>query len=151
MTPSSGSWSTKQLSESLVAVAACRDQASAISGAIQWAAEALEAEVAAMVRDGAVVDAVGFARGQVPDAELVAVAEHRVSTLELPGIGSLRTIAVPIEGSTPARLLLGRSDEAGFSAEETNLLRAMARGLALTLDSLRMLEREHELRVVSER
>ncbi len=46
--------------------------------------------------------------------------------------------------------MLGRSDQAGFSPEETSLLRAMARGLALTLDSLRMLERERRLRVVSE-
>src|ERR1700704_866559 len=129
MTPSGGSWSTQQLSEFLVAVAACRDEASAISGAIQWAAEALEAEVATVVGPGGVVDAVGFPRGQVPDATLVALAEHRLSTL-----------ATPTEGSEPGRLVLGRSDDAGFSPEEMSLLRAMARGLSLALDSLRMLE-----------
>jgi diguanylate cyclase (GGDEF)-like protein len=150
MTPSGGSWSTQQLSEFLVAVAACRDEASAVSGAIQWAAEALEAEVATVVGPGGVVDAVGFPRGQVPDATLVAIAEHRFSTIDIPGLGSLHTIAVPIEGSEPGRLVLGRSDDAGFSPEEMSLLRAMARGLSLALDSLRMLERERRLRVVSE-
>ncbi len=148
MTPV-GSWSTQQLSEFLVAVAACRDQASAIAGAIQWAAEALEAEVGAVVGDHGVLDAVGFPRGHVPDAALRSVADRSVATLDLPRLGLLQTISVPIEGSLPARLVLARSG-AGFDAEETSLLRAMARGLALTLDSLHMLERERSLRAISE-
>jgi len=148
MTPI-GSWSTQQLSEFLVAVAACRDQAAAISGAIQWAAEALEAEVAAVVGEEGVLGAVGFARGRVPEAELRAAAQRPSAELDVPRLGRLKTISVPVEGTVPARLLLGRS-ELGFDAQETSLLRAMARGLALTLDSLHMLERERRLREVSE-
>jgi diguanylate cyclase (GGDEF)-like protein len=150
VTPSGGSWSTQQLSEFLVAVAACRDQVSAISGAIQWAAEALEAEVAAVVSDDALVYSVGFPRGQAPQQELRAVAEQRSAEMRVEGLGLLHTISVPIEGTLPGRLLLGRSD-AGFDAEEISLLRAMARGLALTLDNIHMLDRERRLRAISER
>jgi diguanylate cyclase (GGDEF)-like protein len=150
MTPSGGSWSTQQLSEFLVAVAGCRDEASAVSGAIQWAAEAMEAEVAAVVRDGHVIDAVGFPRGQVPEAELLAAADTRAATLAVEGLGELHIASVPIEGSVPARLILGRCDPGGFHAEEISLLRAMARGLALSIDSLHTLERERRLREVSE-
>src|SRR5579884_2654843 len=149
MTPNGGGWSTQQLSEFLVAVAACRDQESAISGAIHWAAEALEAEVGAVVGEEGVLEAVGFPRGQVPAEALCATAAQPRGELELPRLGILHTIAVPIEGAVPGRLLLGRSG-APFDAEETSLLRAMARGLALTLGSLNTLERERHLRVVSE-
>jgi diguanylate cyclase (GGDEF)-like protein len=149
VTPSGGSWSTQQLSEFLVAVAACRDQVSAISGAIQWAAEALEAEVAALVGEGGLVDTVGFPRGRVPEAELCAVAEERGAELEVAGLGRLHLTSAPVEGMFTGRLLLGRS-ATGFDVEETSLVRAMARGLALTLDSLHMLERERHLRTVSE-
>jgi len=149
MTLSGGSWSTQQLSEFLVAVAACRDHVSAIAGAIQWAAEALEAEVGAVVGELQVRDSVGFSRGQVPLDDLRRAAAQNTGELQVEGIGLVHTIAVPIEGTMPGRLLLGRSD-GGFDAEETSLLRAMARGLALTLDSLHMLERERRLRAVSE-
>ncbi|HXA28983.1 MAG TPA: EAL domain-containing protein [Candidatus Angelobacter sp.] len=149
MTPSGGSWSTQQLSEFLVAVAACRDQGSAIAGAIQWAAEALEAEIAAVVDEAGVTDSVGFPRGQVPVDELRRIAAQSRGDLHVEGLGLLHAVAVPVEGGTPGRLVLGRSG-VGFEPEETSLLRAMARGLALTLDNLQMLERERRLREVSE-
>jgi diguanylate cyclase (GGDEF)-like protein len=149
MTPSGGSWSTQQLSEFLVAVAACRDPASAVAGAIQWAAEALEGEVAAVVGDEGVVDSVGFPRGRVPVDDLLALAHKPAADLRVQGLGVLHTISVPVDGTVPGRLVLGRST-GGFSPEETSLLRAMARGLALTLDGLHMLERERRLRAISE-
>ncbi len=49
-TPTS-SWSTQQLAEFLVAVAASPDPPSAMLCAMQWAAEVLEAEVAAVVTE----------------------------------------------------------------------------------------------------
>ena len=44
-------WSTQQLAEFLVAVAASPDAPSAMLCAMQWASEVLEAEVAAVVTD----------------------------------------------------------------------------------------------------
>ena len=145
-----GSWSTQQLSEFLVAVAACADAESAVSRAIQLAAEALEAEVAALVSEDALLGAVGFARGRVPEAELRAAAAERTGEMELGDMGMLHTVSATVDGNPPARLVLGRSGVA-FAVEENSLVRAMARGLALTLDHRRILDRERSLRTVSER
>src|SRR5579864_9324915 len=143
------SWSTQQLSEFLVAVAASGDEANAVACAIQWAAEALDAEVAAVVTGAAVVDAVGYPRGRIPVAELVAVSERVADALALPAVGTLHAIAEPID-DIDGSLVLGRSGDDGFNAEETGLLRAMARTLSMTLRTLRMLEQERALREIGE-
>ncbi|MBV8196425.1 MAG: sensor domain-containing diguanylate cyclase, partial [Candidatus Dormibacteraeota bacterium] len=140
-----GNWSTQQLSEFLVAVAASTDEAAAIACAIQWAAEALEAEVAAIVTGGQIVDVVGFPRGRIPTGDLMAVAERQVSGLILPGVGVLHAVAEPVD-HLGGSLVLGRCGDAEFSAEEVGLLRAMARALSMTLKTLRMLEQERTLR-----
>ncbi|HEX6540059.1 MAG TPA: EAL domain-containing protein [Candidatus Dormibacteraeota bacterium] len=144
-TPGGASWSTHQLSEFLVAIAAAEDEATASLCAIQWAAEALEAEVAAIVVDGQVVDAVGYPRGRVPGEEIRAVTERTTNVLNVPGFGELPALAEPI-GGVGGWLVLARSGDDGFGAEEMGLLRAMARTLSMTLRTLRMLEKERGLR-----
>ena len=143
--PGGTSWSTHQLSEFLVSIAASDDEQSAAACAIQWAAEALEAEVAAIIVDGLVVDAVGYPRGRVPSDELIAVADHATTELTVDGLGTLRAIAEPV-GGIGGSLVLGRSGDDGFGAEEKGLLRAMARTLSMTMRTLRMLEKERGLR-----
>ncbi|MBV8527625.1 MAG: EAL domain-containing protein [Candidatus Dormibacteraeota bacterium] len=143
--PGGTSWSTHQLSEFLVSIAASDNESAAAACAIQWAAEALEAEVAAIVVDGRVVDAVGYPRGHVPGADLVAVAENASAELTVAGLGTLRAISEPI-GGIGGSLVLGRSGDDGFGAEELGLLRAMARTLSMTMRTLRMLEKERGLR-----
>ena len=143
--PGGASWSTHQLSEFLVTIAAAEDEASASLCAIQWAAEALEAEVAAILVDGHVVDAVGYPRGRVPGDEIRAVTARTTNVLNVPGIGELRAIAEPI-GGVGGWLVLGRSGDDGFRAEEMGLLRAMARTLSMTMRTLRMLDKERSLR-----
>ena len=142
-------WSTHQLSEFLVAIAASKDERSAAACAVQWAAEALDAEVAAIVVDRAVVEAVGYPRGSVPAADMVAVVERRAGALTLPVIGELRAIAEPIDG-VGGWLVLGRSGDDDFRAEEVGLLRAMARTLSMSVRTLRMLDEERRLRAVGE-
>ncbi|MGH7685813.1 MAG: putative bifunctional diguanylate cyclase/phosphodiesterase [Candidatus Dormibacteria bacterium] len=143
--PGGTSWSTHQLSEFLVAIAATGDEESAASCAIQWAAESFEAEVAAIVVDGRVVDAVGYPRGRVPEAEIAAVADRSAHVLAVPGFGDLPAIAESIDGVSGS-LVLARSGEDGFNAEEMQLLRAMARTLSMTLRTLGMLDKERGLR-----
>jgi hypothetical protein len=46
----SGGWSTQQLAEFLTAIASYSDQPAALKGAVERVAEALEAEVAAVVQ-----------------------------------------------------------------------------------------------------
>ena len=147
-TPSS-SWSTQQLAEFLVAVAASPDAGAATMCALQWASEALEAEVAAVMTADAVVDMVGFPRGRVPVSELLAAGRELTHTIPLPGVGELPSVSVPVE-EIAGHLVLARSGSDGFDAEEIGLLRAMARSLSMTLRTLRMLEQERSLRAEGE-
>jgi diguanylate cyclase (GGDEF)-like protein len=143
------SWSTQQLAEFLVAVAASSDPPSAMLCAMQWAAEVLEAEVAAVVTADAVVHMIGFPRDQVPVAALLAAGQEPTHLLRLPRVGELRSTSVPVD-EIGGHLVVARSGGEGFKAEETGLLRAMGRSLSMTLRTLRMLEEERSLRAESE-
>jgi diguanylate cyclase (GGDEF)-like protein len=141
----SGNWSTQQLAEFLVAVAACTDPSSAMLCAMQWASEVLEAEVAAVVTADAVIEMIGFPRGQVPVAALLAAGRESTNLLRLPRVGELRTVSVPVE-EIGGHLIVARSGGTRFAPEEIGLLRAMGRSLSMTLRTLRMLEQERSLR-----
>src|SRR5437879_4286191 len=67
-------WSTQQLAEFLAAVSSSETEASAALAAVERAAEALDAEVAAILCDGEVVAAVGYSEGAAPVADLCSVA-----------------------------------------------------------------------------
>lgn len=142
-------WSTQQLAEFLVAVANSPDAPSAMLCAMQWASEVLEAEVSAVVAHGAVVKMIGFPRGSVPVAGLVAAAGEGIHLLRLPGVGELRSMTVPIE-ELDGHLIVARSGLDRFQPEEIGLLRAMGRSLSMTLRTLRMLDQERTLRAEGE-
>jgi diguanylate cyclase (GGDEF)-like protein len=67
-------WHAQQLAEFLAAVSACEDEPAALDGAVERAAEAMEAEIAAVVQDGSVLASVGFRAGHVPVEVLTAAA-----------------------------------------------------------------------------
>jgi diguanylate cyclase (GGDEF)-like protein len=138
-------WSTQQLAEFLVAVAASTDPPAAMRCAMQWAAEVLEAEVAAVVTGDAVVDMIGFPRGQAPVAALLAAGREAIHLLVLPRVGALHSTSVAVE-EIEGHLIVARSGDTGFLPEELGLLRAMGRSLSMTLRTLRMLEQERSLR-----
>ncbi len=142
-------WSTQQLAEFLAAVSVAPDYACAARLAVERAAEALEVEIAAIVRYGAVEAAIGFPEGSVPEAELVAAVDHPV--LALPGVGACRTATAPFDDRRGAWLVVGRIGQEGFTAEELVLARSMARVIGLTERGLRVLENERALREASER
>jgi diguanylate cyclase (GGDEF)-like protein len=139
-------WSAQQLAEFLAALGECRDENQAIRTAVERAAEALEAEVAAVVRGGAVMTSVGFPQGRVPADELAAVANGATQVLEVPGLGPGRALAVTLDETPPAALVLARAAEDGFLPEEVSVVRGMARVLSLTLRTLRVLDAERRLR-----
>ena len=151
VTPSTD-WSTHQLAEFLAAVSEFKDESTAARGAIERAAEAFEAEVGAIVRDGSVVASVGFPSGRVPTDHLVSLADGVRQDTVMPGVGVCSVAVVPIEDQQPARLILARAGEGDFAGggdftiQERNLLRGMARVLALTLT---MLERQKLLERLS--
>jgi len=150
MSTYSGGWSTQQLAEFLTAIASYSDRPSALTGAVERVAEALEAEVAAVVLGDDVLAAVGFPADDIPTALLCAAAAQGLATTELPSLGVCRVSVVALETPKDARLLVARTGDSDFIPEEAVLLRAMGRGLALTIRSLAALEEERHLRARSE-
>ena len=144
-----GNWSAQQLAEFLAVVSSFPDERSATVGAVERAAEAVEAEVGVLVRGDEVVTSVGFAAGRVPVARLVAAARDHVRDIELPALGRCAVLTVPMDGALSGTLLLARSGES-FAHEESNLVRAMVRVIGLTVEMLRVVERERALRQETE-
>jgi diguanylate cyclase (GGDEF)-like protein len=136
---SGSSWATHQLGEFLSALGRSSDEAGALQGAVELAAGAIEAEIAAILVGDEVLASIGFARGCIPAASTLT-ASVESGLLEVDGLGSCHTIATPLDrGPT---LLLARASSDAFTGEEANLLRAMASSLDLTLRMLRLVEDE---------
>ena len=146
-----GAWSTHQLTEFLAAVSGSGDEQAATIEAIERAAEALEAELGAIVRAGSVVASVGFPRGRVPSEQLVELAAGAIDRLELPGIGVCSTAVVALDDDSSGRFVLARIGQEPFGPEDVSLLRGMSRVLTLTVQLLRVLTDERSLRKQSER
>ncbi len=66
-------WSTPRLAEFVAAVTGAPDEASATRRAVDWATEALEAEIGLVVEGSVALASVGFPRGDAP-AQFVAEA-----------------------------------------------------------------------------
>jgi diguanylate cyclase (GGDEF)-like protein len=146
------SWSTHQLVEFLAGVSASADVEAAMRGAVERAAEALEAEVGALIVGDRVVTSVGFPGGRAPEPELLALAGAADGeAADLPGVGRCRVAGATLEGEREARLVLARLGDDPFSREDVNLLRGMGRVLSMTLHNLRLLEGERAMRERSER
>ena len=133
-------WHAQQLAEFLAAVSAYEDEPAALDGAVERAAEAMEAEIAAIVRDGSVLVSVGFRTGHVPVDALIAAAATPV--LNVAGVGDCAVVTVPVDGTTS--LLVARSGDP-FASDEALLLRGMGRVLGQALRMLRALDNERAL------
>ena len=142
---------TQQLLELLAVVTSFTDEPSAVQAAAERAAQALEAEVAAVVLDDEVVAAVGFPAGATPNEDLLAIARGERDWIEVPGLAKCQAIVSRWSGTRPGRLIIARWGSEPFSVEERNLVRGMGRLMELTLTVLRTLEAEHRMRRESER
>jgi diguanylate cyclase (GGDEF)-like protein len=141
----------QQLVELLAVVTALPDERSAVQGGVERVAQALEAEVAAVLLDDQVAAAVGFPIGAVPVADLLAVGHLTRDWIDVPGLGRCTATAASWGGAHPGQLLVARWGDEPIPADERNLIRGMARTLDLTLTMLRTLRAEHEMRQRSER
>jgi signal transduction histidine kinase len=150
MSTSSG-WSAHKLAEFLAAVSSFATEAAAAAGAVERVAEYLDAEVAAIVSQGAVVAVVGYPEGATPVAELTSVSRGHRGELTVPGAGRCPAAVVPLEHPPGARLVVARSGPDPLSADEVGLLHGMARVISMTLHMLRLLDDERALRRESER
>ncbi|MCW2966430.1 MAG: hypothetical protein JWM71_202 [Solirubrobacteraceae bacterium] len=140
MAQSTGTWSTQQLTEFVAAVAAAPDEEIALREGTERAAEALDADVAAIVRCGEVVATLGWPAGEIPVAEILDVARRQAGDLPMPGHGMVAATVSELGDEPGAHLLLARAADPHFDAVETGLLRGMARTLALSLRTLRSVE-----------
>ena len=150
-TRSAESWSTLQLAEFVALVSGSTDEQDALQRAVERAADALEAEVCALVGDHRVLATIGFPSGEVPEARLVGAVEGKLDRVVVQGLGELWTLAMPLDGDPPSALLVARLGGDAFSQEESDLLRGMARSLELTLRLVGTLDHERELRRKSQR
>ena len=130
----------QQLVELLELVSSFSNEASAAQGAVERAAQVLEAEVAAVVLGGQVVYSVGFPSGAIPFQDLVDVTEGRRDTLEVPRLGLCSVAIADLDSTGHGHLVLARLGDDGFSAAEWNLLRGMSRILDLSLQMLRTMD-----------
>jgi diguanylate cyclase (GGDEF)-like protein len=148
MTDAAAGWGPQQLAEFLGAVSDCTDEHEAAREGVERAADALEAECAALVDPrGRVVASVGWPRFDVPERRLAAIAPGACGgTLPVPGAGACPAVSAPLsdDGYAP-RLVLARAG-APFTGEERTLLRAMARALGLTMRLLETIAGERALR-----
>ena len=151
MLRASSSWSTPQLTGFLAHLSVMVNVAEALEIAAVDVAEAVDAEVAAVVMDGTVASSVGFPEGRAPVDAVLDVAAGRSGSIYVPGSGPSPAIAVPLEASPGAALVVARAGREEFTREERNLLRGMGSALTLTLRMLRLVTAERAMRAESER
>lgn len=138
-------WSTQQLAEFAAAVAGAGGEVATARVSVERAAEALDAEVGAIVSGGALVAAVGYPQGQVPVAELSRVRAGAGDTrLDVPGTGECLAAAAALEYPAGATMLVARPE--ALTREEAGLLRGMARVASTTMRLRRVLADERATR-----
>jgi signal transduction histidine kinase len=145
-------WSTQQLAEFLAVVSSCGTEAEAALAAVERSAEALDAEVAALVCGDEVVAAIGYPEGAAPAAELASVSPGSSgSEVTVPGAGRCPATAVALEYPPGATLVLARSGAGGLTGEDAGLLRGMTRVTSMTMRMLSLLDDERAAREQSDR
>jgi diguanylate cyclase (GGDEF)-like protein len=144
------SWTTQQLAEFLSAVSSYTEERDALQGGVEHAAEAIDTELAALVRDGRVDASIGFPAGLVPVDELVAVAAELRFERELPGLGICTGMCCPV-GDDETTLVAARVGRVGFTYEEAVLLRGMGTVLGLSLRSIQLIGELRERQTLLER
>ena len=139
-------WSTQQLTGFLATVSSASDERTASRLAVERAAEALDAEVAALLRNGEVYVSIGFPSDPALERALVDVSEGRANTLVAPGLGECSALGIAVEDETAASLVVARSSGGDFAVDELHLGRGMARVLGLSLRLFRLAAEERRQR-----
>ncbi len=144
-----GDWATQQLAEFLAALSSVANEEAAMRTTVERAAEAVEAEIALLVRHGRLLAAIGFGHGEEVDPALLEIPPRGQPELELASLGICRATRIEVDDHG-TRLVLARAGADELDQHELTLLRGMTRVLALTLRMLRTLDAERRLRELSE-
>lgn len=138
----------QQLTELLVQLSSTAEDVDAlVQRALETTVDAVDAEVAAVVRGDVVVASVGFERDRVPAPALRALAAGRHAELVLGG-DPVHLAALRLDDD--GLLAVGRREEA-FAPPEIALAQGMASALALCLRSADLVARERTARLRSDR
>ena len=143
-------WALHQLTAFLAAVSAAPDPQSAAHAAAQWAAETLDAEVAAVLDDAGGGAVIGFPETESRADLLAQIAQGGTTSATLPHFGGGHVLTVPLDDHVMRTLLVYRHGDEWFTQQEHSVLRALGRALGLALRMLRTLEAERTLRAESE-
>jgi diguanylate cyclase (GGDEF)-like protein len=143
-------WSTQQLTEFLAAIGTATSRAAAMRLAAERVAEAVEAEVVAILIRGRVAAQVGFPPEGAPRGLLQRIAAGE-DPIGIDGLGRCRTAAGRLGDDDDMRVVVARAGDDPLTGEERALLRGMARVLNLSLGNLRLLQRERGARRASQR
>jgi diguanylate cyclase (GGDEF)-like protein/PAS domain S-box-containing protein len=143
-------WSTQQLAEFLEALAVVGDPITARRAAVDRVAQALDAELAAIVTGQGIEMSIGLEPDQVSAAALLAIREGRSKTIEVPGLGRCMALSVTIRPDIDASLIVARTGQERFSSEELNVARGLAHALAMAERLLEGRDEERALRQQSE-
>jgi diguanylate cyclase (GGDEF)-like protein/PAS domain S-box-containing protein len=143
-------WSTRQLAEFLEAISAVGDTGTARRAAVDRVAEALEAEVAAIVSEEGVLVSIGIDPEQLSAAALDAVREGHSQTIDVPGLGLCHALSIAVPGERETTMIVARSGPETFSSEELNVARGLAHTLAMAERMLAGRDEEAALRAASE-
>ena len=150
-TPGASGWALEQLTAYLFGLASAGDPDTVVLETLDRAAEAMGAEVAALILDGNVINSIGFADGKATVDTLLQTVEGRLTQADLPGVGLCHVSGAAFESHGEYCLIVARTGDVAFSAEERNLLRGMSRALALNLQSARVLAAMNERQALMER
>jgi diguanylate cyclase (GGDEF)-like protein len=126
------------------------DEAAAARRGLEWIAEILDAEAAALLDSGGPRASIGFGAQAGPRDQLLAIAAGQRRSLELPGLGDMEAVSISVDPERSLRLVVARAEKR-FDQAELDLLRGMGGVLALALRASRLLQAEHAHRVDSDR
>jgi signal transduction histidine kinase len=146
-------WFPQQLVAFLEAVWSATTETEAGRMAVERAAEALDAEIAAIVCADRVVAVVGYPEGAVPVRELTLItAEGAHQELTAPDVGVCRMATVSLDYPPGATFVLARAGpDADLRHDEASLLQGMARVTSMAMRTQYLLDDERAAREESDR
>ncbi len=145
-----GSWAVQQLAGLLASISAYSDEQAMLTGAAHRIAEAIDAEVCALVTaDGQIPIAIGFPADEIPVAALHEVVVADGGKIDVAGLGTLRAKVVELTHVPVTTVVLARSSSE-LTQDDLHLVRAMGQALTLALELRRTADRERSLRQRSE-
>lgn len=151
MTAPPPNWPSQQLVEFLAALYGAADEDAASPLAIERVAEGLDAEIGALIRDGRLVCSIGFPPGLAPEDDLRALANGRIETLDVEGLGLCAGLAVPVDDGSDSTIVVARYGSLPFLPDEVSLAQGIGRILGLTLRVFRVAEAERRQREEAQR